>query len=170
MFLATLAGRAASGERSNFLRADGRRERAGDERLDGSANGRGRSTGWADLGADGGNGRDRLDGELFELFEFSERADRVGAGLRDLDAGAVRNDLRVDGNGRERRVSVARRRELRGRRELRERRERRERRVERRNERRLRERLRRRLFDRRDLRGRRANLRRDVDDLRRNGV
>lgn len=161
MFLATLAGSASGAERSSVLRADGRRLCAVDERLDGSADGRGRSTGLADDGNDGG----LLDGGL---FEFSERADRVAAGLRDLDAvddrnglrdldaDDDRNGLRFDGNGRERRLSVAKRRVGE--------------RCERGNERRLRERLRRRLLDRRALLERLLDLRRRVDDLRRNGV
>lgn len=103
MFLAALAGSAASAERSNVLRADGRRLCAVDERLDGSENGRGRSTGLVD----DGNGRALFDGLLVGvLFEFSESSDSVGAGLRDLDAGE-RNGLRVDGDGGERRLSVA---------------------------------------------------------------
>ena len=77
MFLATLAGSASSAERSNVLRADRRRLRAVVLFLGGTANGRGRSTGCRGAG----------------LRDFSERADRVGAGLRD------------GRNGRERRVS-----------------------------------------------------------------
>jgi hypothetical protein len=79
MFLATLARSASSAERSSVLRADRRRLRALDERLGGSANGRGRSTGWRGVG-------------LFDadLREFSERADRVGAGLRDGRDGGER--------------------------------------------------------------------------------
>ena len=97
MFLATLAGSASSAERSSVLRADGRRLRAVDERLDGSANSRGRSTGLDDAGLfDGG------------LREFPERADRVGAGLR-VVVSAVRNRLRVDGNDVERRLSGVKR-------------------------------------------------------------
>jgi hypothetical protein len=140
MFLATLAGSASGAERSSVLRADGRRLRAVDERLDGSANGRGRSTGLDDAGLfDGG------------LREFPERPDRVGAGLR-VVVSAVRNRLRVDGNDVERRLSGFKRFDF-GSRGLR-------------NERRLR----RRLFDRRDLFGRLRSLRSAVDDLRRNGV
>lgn len=143
MFLATLARSAAGAERSNVLRADGRRLCAVDERLDGSANGFGRSTGLADGGNDGG----LLDGDLFEL---SERADRVAAGLRDLDAvDDDRDGLRVDGDDRERRLSVASRGDVGG--------------CGLRNQRRLRERLRRRSLERRALR-------RGVDGLRRDGV
>ncbi len=150
MFLATLAGSASGAERSNVLRADGRRLCAVDERLGGSANGFGRSAGLAD----GGNGDGLLDGDLFEL---SERADRVGAGLRDLGFVADdRDGLRVDGDGRERRLFDASRVDDGG--------------CGLRNERRLRERLRRRLLERRDLFGRLHALRRDVDGLCRDGV
>ena len=130
MFLATLAGSASSAERSNVLRADRRRLRAVDKRLGRSPNDFGRSTDCRGAG----------------LFDVSERADRVGAGLRELDADE-RNDLRVDGNG-ERRVSDGTRFDV----ALRDRR----------NERRLR----RRLFERRDLFGRLRSLRRNGDDMR----
>lgn len=106
MFLATLARSASGAERSSVLRADGRRLRAVDERLDGSANGRGRSTGLDDAGL--------LDDGL---REFPERPDRVAAGLR-VVVFAARNRLHVDGNDVERRLSGAKRRD----RELRERR------------------------------------------------
>jgi len=147
MFLAALARSATGAERSNVLRADGRRLRAVDDRLGGSANGRGRSTGLGDGGNDG-----LFDGDLREL---SESSDRVGAGLRDLDVGGDRDGLRV-GGGRDERLSVASRGDVGG--------------CGMRNERRLRKRLRRRLFERRDLFERLRTLRRDVDDLRRNGV
>ena len=108
---------------------------------------------------DGDRRDDGNDGGLLDggLFEFSERADRVAAGLRDLDAADDdRNGLRVDGDGGERRLSVASRVDG-GSCGLR-------------NKRRLRKRLRRRLFERRGLFGRLRSLRRGVDDLRRNGV
>lgn len=81
MFLATLAFGATGRERSNVLRAAGRRVRAVDDRLGGSADGRGRAT---DLD---GAGRS---------FDLSERSGRVGGGLRSVGA-------RFD----ERRLSVA---------------------------------------------------------------
>ena len=124
MFLATLARSASSAERSGVLLSDRRRLRAVVLLLGGSANGRCRSTGRRGPG----------------LRDLSERADRVGAGLRD------------GGNGRDRLVSDALRRAV----VLRKRRNGR--------------RLRRRLFERRDLLGRLRSLRRSVDDLRRNGV
>ena len=90
MFLATLAGGASGAERANVCLAARRWLRAGDERLGGSADGRGRSTGLVGSGA----------------VDVSERADRVASGLRDVVL------FGVGGGGNERRVSGSKRNDV----------------------------------------------------------